>query len=309
MRHKIRLVSARLRHPLLIARRAIGDARPRQDVLRLRADVLYPNLAALVERHRASGVGLTRHELKVFSQNGEDGVIAEVLRRAGTTTRTFVEFGVESGVEGNCVFLADALGWQGIFIEGDEALHARLAAKYAANDDVQTLRHLVTAENINGILSSGCRQRTVDILSIDIDGNDYWVWKAIDAVDARVVIIEYNGTIDPRKALVQPYQPFVGWDSTNFYGASVAALVELGREKGYTLVHTELTGSNAFFVKDELAPQFADLGPPPLRSANNWLAGRTHIPGPASAEYLQVERSASHDQISGMPLPSSGARL
>ncbi len=271
-----------VRHPVLKLQRLLRD-------VRVRGDILYPNLAALVDRHGGTAVGLTRYEMKVFSQNGEDGVIAEVLARVGTNTRTFVEFGIGTGVEGNCVFLADVLGWNGTFIEGRDELHRRLAVKYAANDGVQTLRHLVTAENINELLAAGPHGPTVDVLSIDIDGNDYWVWKAIDVVDARVVVIEYNGSLDPRQALVQPYRPDVGWDASGFFGASLGALVQLGRAKGYALVHTELTGTNAFFVKDELAERFTGGGPPPLRSANYSLQGMTHGDGDGSSTYLTPE--------------------
>ena len=283
MRRELRRVVASdaLRHPLRKVQRTLRD-------VRIRGDVLYPNLAALVERHGEHGVGLTRYELKVFSQNGEDGVIAEVLRRIGATTRTFVEFGIGTGVEGNCVFLADVLGWRGTFIEGSEELHARLTAKYLGDDGVQTVRHLVTVENINDILAAGREERTVDVLSIDIDGNDYWVWKAIHAVDARLVVIEYNGSLDPGRPLVQPYRPDVGWDATGFFGASLSALVQLGRDKGYTLVHTELTGTNAFFVKDELAPRFADVGAPPRRAANYSLQGLAHRGG-GGGSYLPVD--------------------
>ncbi|MEJ7764311.1 MAG: hypothetical protein WKF86_02340 [Acidimicrobiales bacterium] len=281
VRRELRLASDMLRHPLQRVRRTLRDAR-------VRGDVLYPNLATLVERHGGSSIGLTGAELKVFSQNGEDGVIAEVLRRVGTRARTFVEFGIGAGIEGNCVFLADVLGWAGTFIEGSESLHGLLASKYAANDAVQALHHSVTAENINGILNLGRSQPVVDVLSIDIDGNDYWVWKAIEAIDARLVVIEYNGSIDPRKALVQPYRPHSNWDSTGSFGASLSALVQLGQEKGYTLIHSELTGTNSFFVKDELAHAFADLGPSVLRAANYNLDGSTHLGGAAASSYLAI---------------------
>lgn len=284
MRRELRRVvtSYTLRHPAEKVRRMLRD-------VRIRGDVLYQNLDTLAQRHGGASVGLTRFELKVFSQNGEDGVIAEVLRRIGTTTRTFVEFGIGTGIEGNCVYLADVLGWSGLFIEGSEEFHGRLTAKYAANDAVDTARHIVTAENINEILVASLPTTSIDVLSIDIDGNDYWVWKAVDAVDARVVIIEYNGSIDPRLALVQPYQPDVGWDATSFFGASLTALIELGREKGYTFVHSELTGNNAFFVKDELAQAFSDLGSPPLRAANYSLQGMTHVASAASSTYLPID--------------------
>lgn len=260
-------------------------------LLKLRADVLYSNLATLVERHGAICPDLTRYELKVFSQNGEDGVIAEIIRRIGVTTCSFVEFGIEDGSEGNCLFLADVLGWSGTFIEGDLGLHARLSAKYITRDDINTLCHWVTVENINEILSSSCTDKNIDILSIDIDGNDYWIWKAIDVIDPRIVIIEYNGSIDLRSSLVQPYEPSTEWNSASFFGASLTALTRLGLRKGYVLIHTELAGVNAFFVKAELAHHFTAPGGSPRRAANYWLGGTSHAVGETESSYIEVDEN------------------
>lgn len=300
-----RRIGQPLRRALGAARRNIVNVKNRVDVSRVRSDILYRNLAELVERHGGSTFGLAGYELKVFSQNGEDGVIAEALRRVTPTSRTFVEFGIGAGIEGNCVFLADVLGWQGTFIEADEELHARLEQKYVSRDAVQTICRSVTAENINEILRSSCQTGAVDVLSIDIDGNDYWVWKSIDAIDARLVVIEYNGSIDPTQALVQPYRPDEAWRSTSFFGASLAALVDLGRKKGYTLIHADLTGTNAFFVKDDLAPAFVDLDPPMLRSANYGLVGWSHTVGGGSPSYLAVGDDAVTSATPGRSIDAS----
>jgi hypothetical protein len=113
---------------------------------------------------------------------------------------------------------------------------------------------------------------------IDVDGNDYWIWRALEAFRPRVVVIEYNGDLDPTVPKVMPYAPGWRWDHTSGYGASLAALEALGADKGYRLVHTELAGVNAFFVRDELAGPLPAGDEVPRRSASHSLLGHGHRP-------------------------------
>jgi hypothetical protein len=114
-------------------------------------------------------------ELRVFSQNGEDGVIAELVRRTGAPGRFFVEFGIGSGGEGNCVFLADVLGWSGLFMEPDPDAHAALTRKFEGHPGVATLHATVTPENVEELFERAGVPAEPDVLSIDVDGNDYWI--------------------------------------------------------------------------------------------------------------------------------------
>jgi len=218
---------------------------------------LLLSLSELARRYRelelpAEGGPLSAFELRCFSQHGEDGVIAELLRRIGIETRFFVEFGVESGREGNCVFLADVQGWSGLFIEADEHLYRALARKYERNPRVQSVNAEVTAGNIESLFAAAGTPPAPDVMSIDIDGADYWVWEAITAYRPRLVVIEYNAALPSGRRLVQPVEHAEPWDGTDYFGASLEALVELGERKGYRLVHTELAAINAFFVDTEL---------------------------------------------------------
>ena len=245
--------------------------------MNVRNAVVYGNLALLAQRY-GPPPGLAGFELKVFSQNGEDGVLAEIFHRIGTETRCFVEFGVGPGREGNAVLLADVYGWRGVFLEGSESRFAELEYKYEGIERVVTRHSMVTAENIEHLLSDAGVPPSFDLLSIDIDGNDYWVWQALTTHRPRVVVCEFNGALDPAQALTQPYDPTSAWDETEFYGASLKALTELGVHKGYTLVHTDLTGTNAFFVVDEHAGAFADCLPVPARRAQAGLTDFRHKP-------------------------------
>ena len=197
---------------------------------------------------------LLRHGFKVYSQHDEDGIIQEIFRRIGTSKRTFVEFGVESGVECNTVKLLIE-GWRGLWIEANAQACKAISSAFDPflHDRHLTLKQsLVTAENINTLIKGAGLDGEIDLLSIDIDFNDYWVWKAVETVTPRVVAIEYNAGLHPPLSLTVPYQPNRAGDGTNFFGASLEALVRLGRAKGYRVVGCNISGSNAFFVREDL---------------------------------------------------------
>lgn len=252
---------------------------------------IYLAVGELARRYELSPLDLTAFELKAFSQNGEDGVIEEVLRRIGRGSSTFAEFGIGTGVEGNCVFLAQVLGWRGVFLEGDAASHARLARRYEHVPGVSVVNAYVRPETIDDLLPRSGVDREPAVLSIDVDGNDYYLWEALESVRPRLVVIEYNAALDPRASLVQPYSPG-GPDGTAFFGASLGALEALGARKGYRLVHTELSGVNAFFVRQDLAGDgFLPVGEVPRRPANYYLEDVTmHAPAQPGRTYVRPER-------------------
>jgi hypothetical protein len=203
---------------------------------------------------------LRAFEKRVFSQNGEDGILAEIFRRAGTDTRYFVEFGVETGAQCNCARLAVEENWSGLFMEAHPPCFRELAERYRPYPGVRCLERVITSANIEALLAEQQVPREFDLLSIDIDGNDYWVWSAIRNWRPRVVVIEYNASYPPPRRWVMKENPDHRWDGTTYYGASLASLAALGKEKGYTLVGTDSNGVNAFFVRDDLAgpPRFLD---------------------------------------------------
>jgi hypothetical protein len=196
---------------------------------------------------------LTHAEFRVFSRGGEDGVLQAILRRTGTESRWFVEFGVGTGQEGNCVLLADVYGWSGLFIEADPTFYGALDAKYADSARVATVNAAVTADNVEALFRQAGVPERIDVLSIDIDGNDFWVWQAIERVAPRMVVIEYNANLPLDSRLVMPRDDGHEWDATDYFGASLGALCELGSRKGCELVHTDRQGVNAFFVRRSLA--------------------------------------------------------
>jgi len=201
------------------------------------------------------------HELQVYSQHGEDGILQFLFSEIGATNRTFVEFGMGDGRECNTAYLSLHQGWHGLLMDGCAERAAAAVAYYrrmlGPNQDRVKIAHAwVTAENINDTIRNQGISGEIDLLSIDVDGIDYWIWKALDAVNPRVVVIEYSAVTGPARAVTIPNDPrFSRWErheSGLYAGASLAALAKLGEAKGYRLVGCNAHGVNAFFVRNDL---------------------------------------------------------
>lgn len=207
-----------------------------------------------LEERLNNSLCLEQYGYKVYSQNDEDGIIQEIFDRIGTTNRSFVEFGVQNGLESNCHYLLHK-GWNGLFIEGDEKACDEIRVKFRPvidNGKLHLTNAYINRDNINELIGD-TYTGDIDLLSIDIDGNDYHVWKAIDIVNPRVVIIEYNGKFSPDVEWIMAYYEHHVWrGGSDWHGASLKSLEILGRQKGYQLVGTNLSGANAFFVRNDL---------------------------------------------------------
>lgn len=202
---------------------------------------------------------LTAHRFKLDSQNDEDGITFGLLERIGVTNRRFVELG--SGLSGgNSAFLASELGWTGLMVDGDAERMPQVARRFP---QVTAVASWISAENVNELIESHGVAGEVDFLSIDLDGNDYWVWKAISACSPRLVIVEYNSIFGPDRAVTIPYDPTFDRRKHRFvyYGASLAALARLAEEKGYRLVTTTPSGINAYFLRNDVGPEIPACSP------------------------------------------------
>ncbi len=196
--------------------------------------------------------GLNAYEAKVHSQNGEDGIIFELFSRLRVSNPFFVEFGAEAGVECNCAALARRYGWSGLFIEGGDVSYSYLKSNYQAFPGVKTAHAMVTRDNIAGIFAANGVPHDLDLLSIDIDGNDYYLWEALAAYRPRVVVIEINPAYPPPQRWVMAYNPTHNWQHDNYYGASLSSLTALGNRLGYALLGIDANVVNAFFVRRDL---------------------------------------------------------
>lgn len=231
-----------------------------------RSLLLQGRIAAMQIGAREKIGHLGEVEFRVCSQWGEDGIIEWLCQRIPNISRSFVEFGVENFAEANARFLLENRGWRGLVMDGSATHMASLRqdALYWRHD-LTAMAAFITAENINRLITENGFAGELGILSVDIDGNDYWVLETIDCVDPAIIICEINGVFGDLKPFTVPYRPdFQRMDahySGQYFGCSLAAAKLLCRRKGYTFLGTNTNGVNAFFVRDDLAgPIVESLG-------------------------------------------------
>jgi hypothetical protein len=196
---------------------------------------------------------------KVFSQFEEDGKLLFIFSVIGMGNKTFVEIGAADGINSNCANLAFNFGWHGVFIDYDEAGIKRGRKFYSRYPNPfyyqpKFVHSKVTRENINALIESQGYKGELSLLSIDIDGNDYWIWDAITVAEPKVVIIETHNEFGYENIVV-PYDPEYVYPGKHpiYHGASPVAMVNLARKKGYRLVGANELGFNFIFVKNGLA--------------------------------------------------------
>ena len=196
---------------------------------------------------------LEKYGFKVYSQNDEDGIIQEIFIRIGQSPRTFVEFGVENGLENNTLKLL-LEGWSGLWIDANEQYVSQINAKFGdviSDGRLRVKAAFIDRDNINNLIETYFSGE-IGMLSIDIDGNDIHILEAINAVNPRVVIVEYNGKFPPPMSIAQRYNPTHRWNGTDYGGSSLEAITKVAARKGYSLVGCGIVGVNAFFVRNDL---------------------------------------------------------
>jgi hypothetical protein len=219
-------------------------------------------LSALNERQVSTK--LQDYEFKVFSQWGEDGIIQRLTKIVQIKNRTFIEFGVENFYEANCRFLLMKDNWSGFVIDGSaqnvkEMRNSYFYWKYSLN----AIDAFITRDNIDDLLAKSGFDGDLGILSVDLDGNDYYVLEAISNFRPRILICEYNAVFGATRKISVPYDPsFIRANkhSSNLYwGASLAAVTFLAEKNGYELVGTNSVGSNAFYVRNDLLTEKVEV--------------------------------------------------
>jgi hypothetical protein len=196
---------------------------------------------------------LENYGFKVYSQSDEDGILEEIFRRLGIENGVFCEIGVENGLECNTLYLIHK-GWKGAWIEGNVAQKEKIANKFGSvlGKRLELITAFVTRENINELVNKiSFSGSAIDFLSIDIDGNDIYLLEAID-FQPKVICIEYNAKFPASHKKQQTYNPDHVWRGTDYFGASLRAIADVAETKNYTLVGTNITGTNAFLVRKDL---------------------------------------------------------
>ncbi len=201
----------------------------------------------------ANPQNLIKNGFKVFSQQDEDGIIEEIFKRIGTTKKIFIEIGVESGIECNTTYLLFK-DWNGLWIEGNEDFKENIEKNFEQYipKKLSVEFSKVNPKNINNILSKYYKKdEEIDLLSIDIGTHTYHTLKEINFVNPRVIILEYNAKYGPTAEWISKYDIDSSWDGTDYYGASLKSYDNLLRNK-YRLVCCNITGANAFFIRNDL---------------------------------------------------------
>lgn len=231
--------------------------------LRLPEDIVEAKMLTarvLIAEMKSRGVAssLADVEFKVFSQFGDDGIIQYLIHHVGIPAelRKFVEFGVEDYEEANTRFLLMNDNWRGLIMDGSAAYMERVKrSRYFWKHDLRAVAAFVTRDNIDDLIESAGFGGDIGLLSIDIDGNDFWVWKNLTAVRPWIVVAEYNSIFGPERAVTIPYDPAFrrsqAHHSNVYWGCSLKALDLLAKEKGYAFVGCNSAGNNAYFVLQE----------------------------------------------------------
>jgi len=244
---------------------AAGVAALREDARQTRFAV------ASIQAQRARTAGSLREaEFKAYSQFGEDGAIQWLIARVPIATRNFVEFGVESYRESNTRFLLEHDGWRGLIIDAGTD-HERFIRDQGLGwrHEIEAVSAFITVDNINDLLAD--QPDDTGLLSVDIDGNDYWILSALTRIRPRILVCEYNSLFGPTAAVSVPYEASfdrtAAHHSTLYFGASISAIAHWASGRGYRLVGSNAQGVNAFFVRDDVA---GDL--PALTAPEAWVA-------------------------------------
>ncbi|MBN1165160.1 MAG: FkbM family methyltransferase [Candidatus Krumholzibacteriota bacterium] len=236
---------------------------------------------------------LARFGNRVYSQSDEDGIIREIFNRIGFTSKVFIEFGIGDGLENNTFALLFE-GWRGLWIEAAAAQVDKIIRnlpRTLENGRLQVVKSFITKDNIDALISSRITDPQVDLLSVDIDGNDYHVLDSIKSVNPRVVVIEYNAKFPPPALFCMEYDESHQWKSDDCFGASLKFLEIHLAAKGYCLVGCNLTGVNAFFVRQDLVE---DKFLEPFSAENHFEPARYYLIGLSTghrASYRALERS------------------
>lgn len=207
-------------------------------------------------KHKRHVVNLREVEFKVFSQWGDDGIIQWLVNNLEFPQKTFIEFGVANYRESNTRFLMMNNNWSGLVMDGSEANIAQIIhSEYFWQYDLQAKAVFITKDNVNSLVKSAGFNEEVGILHIDLDGNDYWIWKELNVVRPIVVILEYNSVFGIDRAITVPYAEAFERQSAHYTclyaGASLRALDDLSKQKGYRFIGSNSAGNNAYFVRQD----------------------------------------------------------
>ena len=227
------------------------------------------------------------------SQFDEDGILEEIFNRIGTTNKRALEIGAGDGLENNTIYLLQQ-GWECCWVEAMRDRVAFIKDKFKDADTLTLVHKVVQPKDVNKLAPQEWRDDgEIDLWTLDIDGNDYWVFKEFDPTQLhpRVIMLEYNAKWKPPMEWAKAYDPNHQFDKSDYMGASLQSLTRLANEKGYALVGCGITGANAYFVREDL---LGNVFQEPYTAENHYEPGRYWL---------------ARGYYSGMPQNSYGPHL
>lgn len=248
---------------------------------------------------------LIENEFRVFSQWGEDGIIQFLLRHIEIERKIFVEFGSDNyNLEANTRFLLSNNNWSGLVIDSSEDAIQQLRNSHTyLLYDLRAVSAFITRDNINNLLTENGIVGEIGILSIDVDGNDYWIWNAINVINPAIVIVEYNHRFGRDMAVTIPYEESFdrakAHPSRLYFGASLKALCCLGDKKGYAFIGCNSNGVNAFFVRKNKKPESLRA----LTAEEGYVPGKIGELIERNGELIKLSPAEEKNLLLGLGLP------
>jgi hypothetical protein len=241
-------------------------------------------------------------EFKVFSQWGDDGIIQYLINYLDIENEFFIEFGVEDYLESNTRFLLINDNWSGLVMDGSENNISKIKESVIYwKQDLIAKYAFITMENINQLISEENIKGSIGLLHIDIDGNDYWIWKALKVVDPIIMILEYNSIFGYERAITIPYKSdFIASTAHHsylYFGSSILSLCDLAEEKGYAFVGSNSAGNNAYFVKKEHLKELK-----PLTAKEGYVESKFRQSRDENGKLNYLRANKILESIKGMPV-------
>jgi hypothetical protein len=242
-------------------------------------------------------------EFKVFSQFGDDGIIQWLINNIEIPNKTFIEFGVENYRESNTRFLMMNDNWSGFVMDGCKSNITQIInSEYFWRYELLAKAAFIDKENINELLAIPKFDNDVGLLHIDIDGNDYWIWEAINNTSPIILIIEYNSVFGVEKSITVPYDSkFVctqAHHSNLYFGASLPALCNLCTQKGYRFIGCNSAGNNAYFIRNDKLNDIVK----PVSIEQGYVASKFRQSRNTKGELTHLKKEDQLTEIKGMPV-------
>jgi hypothetical protein len=219
--------------------------------------ILKAKLLSVKNRYFKKIKDLSDIEFQVYSQWGEDGIIDWLINKYPEIPKSFLEIGTQDYKESNTRFLLINKNWNGFIIEADKAAVKDIKSQRIYwKHNLRAINEFITKDNINKVIKKFNIPKKIGLLSLDIDGVDYWVLKKLSALDPSIIVCEYNSLFGQKKSVTVPYKSnFIRSKehySNLYYGASINAFIDLMKKKNYFLIGTNSAGNNAFFVRKNI---------------------------------------------------------